>query len=257
MTTVPICKSADDVRRQEIGFLLFPFSGAGASLFRDWPTVIAGRRVGAYQLPGRENRIREPLPTSLTRLACTIADELSDDASSLVLAGHCMGGLLAHQVAIELEGANRGPRAVLLSRVQVPENGLYGAFTPEMTDDELVAEMSGSLLRAAKTPVPDMLAKLALRILKSDVAMLTRYHGSGCLRSTPIVVVNWTRDPHVTLEHSSQWAARPGAHVHVLKGFPETFIGSPGPAIELFVDQLMTSGLRVGADPSPGGGSDA
>src|SRR5882762_8606158 len=49
--------------------ICLPYAGAGASAYRRWPEVAPpGVEIVAVQLPGREDRIREPPPTEIEEL---------------------------------------------------------------------------------------------------------------------------------------------------------------------------------------------
>ncbi len=55
----------------------FPFAGGGSYIFRDWPNYLPAQvEVCAVQLPGRGNRMRDPLCKRLMPLVKTIAQEL-------------------------------------------------------------------------------------------------------------------------------------------------------------------------------------
>jgi surfactin synthase thioesterase subunit len=90
--------------------LCFPFAGAGASIFREWPLNLpTDIHVFGIQLPGRENRIGEPPLRNLLTAARSIAVVLSRYGElPFALFGHSAGALMAFEVARALRALN-GP----------------------------------------------------------------------------------------------------------------------------------------------------
>ena len=77
-----------------------PFAGGGASIFRTWgrtlPQIV---EVCPVQLPGRENRLREPPYTELQALVEHLASQILPYAQKpFALFGHSMGALLAFEL---------------------------------------------------------------------------------------------------------------------------------------------------------------
>jgi acyl transferase domain-containing protein/surfactin synthase thioesterase subunit len=87
--------------------LCFPFSGAGASVFRTWPAAApADIEIVPVQLPGREDRLDEPPFRSLAQLAEALTAgiaPLCDRPTALF--GCSMGALLAFETARRLRKA--------------------------------------------------------------------------------------------------------------------------------------------------------
>jgi len=64
-------------RRTRLRLFCFPYAGGGASIFRQWQeNMPEGIEVCAVQLPGRENRIAEPLFTRLLSLVNAVVKAL-------------------------------------------------------------------------------------------------------------------------------------------------------------------------------------
>ncbi|MBB2910393.1 medium-chain acyl-[acyl-carrier-protein] hydrolase [Streptosporangium becharense] len=99
-----------------IRLFCFPYAGAGASLFHGWPELMdESVEVVAVQLPGREDRTREPLPASMEELVSACGLSLLPYVSEpFALYGHCAGALLAYEVACELRDVYGVEPAVLL-----------------------------------------------------------------------------------------------------------------------------------------------
>ncbi|OPX40654.1 MAG: putative thioesterase [Desulfobacteraceae bacterium 4484_190.3] len=91
-------------RRTRLRLFCFPYAGGGASIFRQWQeNMPEGIEVCPVQLPGRENRITEPLFTRLSSLVDAIAKGL-DPYFDVPFAffGHSIGAKIAFELAREL-----------------------------------------------------------------------------------------------------------------------------------------------------------
>ena len=95
-----------DQNRLTAGTRLFclPPAGAGASTFRGWPELVGpGIQVTAIQLPGREDRIREPAHDRLEALLDELVPVLAEALDGpYALFGHSMGALIAFEAARRL-----------------------------------------------------------------------------------------------------------------------------------------------------------
>ena len=95
-----------DQNRRSGGIRLFCFppAGAGASTFRGWPGLLGpGIQVTAVQLPGREDRIREPAYDRLDELLDELVPVLAGALDGpYALFGHGMGALIAFEAARRL-----------------------------------------------------------------------------------------------------------------------------------------------------------
>jgi medium-chain acyl-[acyl-carrier-protein] hydrolase len=100
----------------------FPHAGAGASVYRGWngrlPSWID---VCPVQLPGREERIREPCFTNMDALCAALLPALAPYLDMPVaLFGHSMGALIAYQAATRLRDQGRSPVHLLVSGHRAP-----------------------------------------------------------------------------------------------------------------------------------------
>lgn len=87
----------------------FHHAGGSAAVFRNWTGGLSDLEVHAIQLPGRGTRFQEPASPRLRELARNVADGIGPLLQgSYALFGHSFGGLLAFEVARELERRGRG-----------------------------------------------------------------------------------------------------------------------------------------------------
>ncbi|WP_181138549.1 thioesterase II family protein [Streptomyces sp. Ru73] len=101
----------------------FPYAGGSASAFRQWTGLLPGELDLRYvQLPGRENRIREPAYEDMKVLVPDLADELAPMLRPpYYLFGHSMGARVSFALAHELR--DRGlpePAGLILSGTPAP-----------------------------------------------------------------------------------------------------------------------------------------
>jgi medium-chain acyl-[acyl-carrier-protein] hydrolase len=133
--------------RTERSLVCFPWAGAGALPFRNWaPLVPAGLTLRAMRSGGREDRIREQPPLELGPLIAKLADDLPDEAQRPVFFGHCLGALIAFEVARELRRRGR-PQPSLL--VVVGEPPSLSGGDPPITDLRETLRSIGSVSESA------------------------------------------------------------------------------------------------------------
>jgi surfactin synthase thioesterase subunit len=81
--------------------LCFPHAGGGASAFRGWTRdQPPGVDIRAVQLPGREDRIREPFPEDILALCEALLPSLD---VPYVLVGNSLGALVAFELARQFQ----------------------------------------------------------------------------------------------------------------------------------------------------------
>jgi medium-chain acyl-[acyl-carrier-protein] hydrolase len=103
--------------------LCFHYAGAGTSAFREWPTRLPEDvEVLLVQLPGREDRFREPLFRAMAPLVTALADAIADRLRPpFVFFGHSMGARVGFALAHELRARGLpGPAELVLSGTPAP-----------------------------------------------------------------------------------------------------------------------------------------
>src|SRR6059058_5813767 len=87
-------------QRVSVRLFCFPYSGGSAFAFRTWPDYLPPDvEVCAVQLPGRENRLREPPARRVAPLVDALFDSLVEQLDvPCALFGHSLGALLAFEV---------------------------------------------------------------------------------------------------------------------------------------------------------------
>lgn len=201
--------------RARMRLFLFPYAGASATVYREWPAAFDARcELVALQLPGRGSRLAEPAHVDHRILVEEVADAVRDGAQDAPFAffGHSMGALLAHRVACEF--ARRGlpqPQCLFLSGRKAPHLPVARTPVAHMSDDDFVAE----LRRLDGTPPALLenaeLMRLLLPTVRADFTLLDRWHRDAPERppaaalTVPIHALAGRADPHCTPAEAAQW----------------------------------------------------
>jgi surfactin synthase thioesterase subunit len=209
----------------------FPYSGVGASMYRGWPERVGEVEICPVQLPGRENRIREPLLPTYEELADAAAAGLGPELRTPSgFFGHCGGALAAFATALALERAGLpAPLCLFVSSQVAPHEGPFGRFL-SMTGGELRSELEQLTVAMGGQPLPDTI-DLGLEVLRSDVAANQRYRLSAPeVLTADVHAIGWTRDAEIRPEQMTGWReyAAPGRFsAPVLEGEHHTFLHAP------------------------------
>ncbi|TWP53814.1 thioesterase [Lentzea tibetensis] len=203
----------------------FPFAGVGAAAFRDWPGRIGDIEICPVQLPGRENRMREPAYTDFDAFAEDAVRELDPYLDRpFAFFGHCMGALLAHAVADRLD---RKPQRLFVSSSYVPYLGVSKPFHPDMSDDQLSGELRAISVRLGDPdPLPELL-ELSVMLLRNDIDLCFEYAPPARPVKCPITTIGWAGDTIVPATDMGEWTEYGAVTHHVLKGDFFDFLSAP------------------------------
>ncbi|HEY4021079.1 MAG TPA: thioesterase domain-containing protein [Pseudonocardiaceae bacterium] len=217
----------------------FPYSGCGATMYQAWPRWIGGIEVVPVQLPGRENRMREPHFGTYEQLAATLVEGLRPFLDRpYALFGHCGGALPAAETVLRLATAGLpAPARLYVSSQVAPQDGPYGRYLG-LTRDELSGEL-GALMRAAGgEPDPEILDVL-LDVLVEDVDANRRYRKDVAPRfGCPLTAVGWTRDVEIPPALMTGWADCGPTRDVLLEGEHYTFLDPPDALLAEFAAGL-------------------
>ncbi|GLU50162.1 thioesterase [Nocardiopsis ansamitocini] len=219
-----------------------PYSGCGASMYRHWPRFIGEDdevELCAVQLPGRENRLREPNFSSFDALAEEMVDALTPYLDRpFGFFGHCSSALLAYEAVLRTarNGASTPARLFVSSQV-APHDGPYGRFL-SMAPHELAEEVRGLLTRLGGEPRADMVS-LTLDVLLSDIEVHRAYRVERPARvACPITSIGWDQDVEVPHQLMGGWSETGKTTFRLLGGNHHSFIDAPPELIALFADGL-------------------
>ncbi|MFI0480790.1 thioesterase II family protein [Actinomadura sp. 9N215] len=212
-----------------------PYSGCGASMYRNWPAVVGDVEVCPIQLPGRENRLREEAPDTYEELAADMVEALLPYLDRpFAFFGHCASALSGYAAAVRLAVRSYPvPARLFVSSQVAPHQGPHGRFL-EMTGDELRKEVHELIVRAGGRPLPT-LVDLSLEVLRSDVEMNRRYRPEAPVRlPCPITAIGWRQDAEVDPGLMSGWAECGETEFRSLDGEHYRFMEAPAELMSLF-----------------------
>ncbi|WP_424211353.1 thioesterase II family protein [Streptomyces sp. BI20] len=217
--------STDPADATRPALLCLPPAGAGCQQFRAWQPALAGAaQVYGVQLPGRENRWREPMPETFDEAVTAVAAELADTLAPgrpLIVFGHSFGGLIGYEVARRVR-----PHALVVSGCRAPwywDGAGRGIVDDEAELDKLfdTAGLDPELLDA------DTRA-LMVAMLRKDARLSVGYaHRAGDPLDVPVHAWGADGDETVSAEELDGWGAVttagllrrtvPGGHHAVLR----------------------------------------
>jgi surfactin synthase thioesterase subunit len=222
-----------------IRLFCIPYSGCGASMYRQWPQFVDGMEICPVQLPGRENRLRESPHGTYQEMADDLADALLPYMDRPYgLFGHCGSALGAYETAVRIsEREHPGPARVYVSSQVAPHEGPCGRFLG-MTDAELLDELRRLVIKLGGTPV-DSLLELSLGVLRADIEANKLYHVADPSRLPgPITAIGWSGDvevPHTTM---TGWPVCGDTTYELLDGEHYTFTEAPPALLDVLARGL-------------------
>lgn len=233
----------------------FHHAGGAASTFASWQKAFGPDvAVLPVQLPGREERTREPSISDLDTLVAELDEGLGPWLNMpFAFYGHSMGALIAYRLAERRAGrGSSGPVRLLVGGYPAPDSAPPLELIERLSDAELTRWMvaiggtSAELLR-----YPEWLAP-AIRLLRADLRLCgsqgsapgRRPTGPGrTLLTCPIDAFTGSEDPLVTAEGASGWARHTLAEcrVHTVPG-DHFFLHNPAVTFKHLLASLLAPG---------------
>ncbi|ATG90640.1 thioesterase II family protein [Methylomonas koyamae] len=194
--------------------ICFPYSGAGANVFRSWAGALDNADVLAALLPGRERRIAEPAIGDLEELVAALLPALLARLDRpYLLFGHSMGALIAYRVALELGRRGvRPPKRLIVSGYRSPELSSRNRLLHTLSDSEFVVELQ----RYGGTPNEvlqhEETMQLLLPMLRADFRIHETYrHAPQPAAEFPIAAFTGRADHLVPGEDMAAWRDKTAA----------------------------------------------
>lgn len=133
------------MQAKTIALYCFPYSGGGASTYKNWQTDLpAGVQIRAPQLPGREERFDEdPFDNFVEIMEYVYEVSLPSIVPPYALFGHSMGAFIAFELAREIRRRELpSPTCLFVSGANAPQT-LFSSppFLHKLSDSEFIEQL--------------------------------------------------------------------------------------------------------------------
>ncbi len=198
-------------REARLRLFCLPYAGGGASAFRAWAGMLPPWvELCALQLPGRENRLREPPITSFDSLVTHLIAVLKEHLDlPYALFGHSMGALLGFEVArgmVTLSDAVPLPSYLFLSGCRAPRLPDDRPPIHTLPHDEFIAKLRELGGTPEEILQHEELLDLLLPLIRADFQLVAdyRYRAADPL-PMPLVVYGGSDDREVPVTSLAAW----------------------------------------------------
>lgn len=240
--------------RHPIQLLCLPHAGGGASSYRDWlGGLVGGADVIPVQLPGRENRIREPLPASMSALVNDLTEAVAQaNFVHVALFGHSLGAIMATKLSEALEACSTPVRHLFVSGYPGPGQ-ILARRTVRMAgaDDAVLLESLADIDAALSAKLDnEELRAIALAAIRADLRLAATCRFGNERLASPITVLGGVSDPLLAGQNLSRWGAltRGDCMVFRLPG-DHFYLATQGPALAGIISGRLAPDTRdAGAD---------
>lgn len=201
----PFCR---DISSSKVRLFCFSHAGGVASNFRSWQAIFSSHiEICPVQLPGRENRFKEPLLHSMT----TLMDELWPHILSRLdmpaaFFGHSLGALISYELVKKSQKECKSIPTTLFISACLPPHCLKASVPiHQLPDQEFLYRMQGyGGMDKKLLDDPDAL-KVLLPRLRSDVILFETYQQQFFPLDIPLVIFGGRDDPSVPQKNLEEW----------------------------------------------------
>ncbi|WP_329430743.1 thioesterase domain-containing protein [Streptosporangium sp. NBC_01495] len=210
-----------------------PYPGSGASMYHGWPAEVDGIELCPVQLPGRENRLREPLFESYAAVAAEMLEGLEpylDRPFGFI--SHCGTVFIGYEATLLLmERGGPLPGHLFASSMVPPHRASWPSIL--RLDEEQVGALVSDLMRArGAEPLPE-LVEMAADVMRADVAAYSRFDRTDPVElPCPITAIGWSGDTQIPPEQMAGWEAYGEARYTVLDGGHWSYLQAPAALLD-------------------------
>ena len=224
--------------------LCLPYAGGGASTFARWQNAMGQRiQILPIQLPGRENRVLEPLIQDFTEAVDQVYEAVRpyvrDHRFSIF--GHSMGGIIAFALAQRFEEDGCNPDICFISATSL-EDKTDLIKSRDLSDDEFFQRVSdyGGIDTSSEILQYPEFKEIFMKILRADFNLIESYPCQGGMLRCPIVGFCGTEDPMEDVRRMKSWQERTskGMKFETLPGGHFYFMDDPKELCEKIADYI-------------------
>jgi medium-chain acyl-[acyl-carrier-protein] hydrolase len=198
-------------RQARCRLFCFPYAGGGSSIYRPWLAHMTPHiHLCPVELPGHEKRLREPAYDDVSALVKTLADILPPYLDlPFAFFGHCIGALIAFELARELSARKKPPRHLIVSGFRSPDLRNPNRVLHNLPDADFMHELrryggTSEILLQDQTVMNRLLPSF-----RADFALHERYeYQAGPKLECPLSVFGGAEDALVKSDHLTGWAAK-------------------------------------------------
>ncbi|UUU25951.1 thioesterase II family protein [Streptomyces sp. DSM 40750] len=208
--------------RHQRRLICFPFAGGGESHFRDWAGRIPDADVVAARLAGRESRFAEPAQNDFSALLDELVGAIEPFLGAQnTLFGHSFGGLLAFEVARNLETRGHGPALVIISGCDAPRTIVSAPKPQDLSDDVLLAGLAAHSAVPSEMVESRELMGLVLPAFRADLRAKASYRIDPAARplGRPVRLYYGTEEAFDPEQAREGWAEVVSGTI-TMSGFP-------------------------------------
>jgi surfactin synthase thioesterase subunit len=183
--------------------LCLPHAGFGARMYRRWPRLADGVGICPVQLPGREDRLDEALPSSYEELADELAEAVLPHLDRpFAFFGHGAGALIGYEATVRLRRHRTAPSRLYVSTQAAPH---HGPHVPALRDRE--PEVVIEAERVMQLAYPGRHGGASWEVLFADVELLRRYRPIAAVDiGCPVTAVRWRSEERRDHPSMRGWA---------------------------------------------------
>jgi medium-chain acyl-[acyl-carrier-protein] hydrolase len=241
-----LCANAHPQPRMRL--FCFHYAGGAASAFRNWGSLLPKDvELHLLQMPGRENRLGEPLVTRVKTVVEALADVMQGYVDKpFAFFGHSMGALIAFELCRELRRrGQRMPEHLFVSSFISPNVPMPKEAIHLYTEDELVQkmrEMNGTASAIFDNPE---LLQIVLPTMRADVELCETYQFyQEPPLDLPITAFGGLQDDMVNIHQLRAWGKLTASNF-TLKMYPGGHFYLKEPAVERQLLELMMEELQL------------